>query len=116
MPAIEVKSTLTMDQIERNFKDVDFFSSFVDGLQEARDHKNGNTHSQTVVRKRLLPNVNVKSVRASLNLTQKAFANVLGVSPRTVEAWETGKTTPTPTAKKLIYLIQEDHAIIQKLQ
>ena len=92
MSAIEVKSTLTMDQIERNFKDVDFFSSLVDGLQEARDHKNGDTHSQTLVRKRLLPNVNVKSVRASLNLTQKAFANVLGVSPRTVEAWETGKT------------------------
>ena len=43
MSAIEVKSTLSMDQIERNFKDVDFFSSFVDGLQEARDHKNGDT-------------------------------------------------------------------------
>ena len=49
MSAIEVKSTLSMDQIERNFKDVDFFSSFVDGLQEARDHKNGDTHSQTAL-------------------------------------------------------------------
>lgn len=41
MSAIEVKSTLTMDQIERNFKDVDFFSSLVDGLQEARDQRTG---------------------------------------------------------------------------
>ena len=33
----------------------------------------------------------------------------------TVEAWESGKSTPTPTAKKLMYLIQEDHSLIQKL-
>lgn len=115
MSVVKVNSSLSMEQIEKNFKDVDFFSGLVDGLQEARGHKTGSPHAKTVVRKRLLPNVNVKSVRASLNLTQRAFANVLGVSTRTVEAWETGKTTPTPTAKKLMYLIQEDSAIVQKL-
>mgnify|MGYP001121715072 CR=1 FL=1 len=58
----------------------------------------------------------VKKIRNSIGMSQKTFASYLGVSCKTVEAWETGKTTPTPTAKKLIYLIQEDHAIIQKLQ
>lgn len=116
MSVVKVNSSLSMEQIEENFKDVDFFSGLVDGLQDARNHKNGSPHAKTIVRKRSLPNVNVKSVRSSLNLTQRAFAAVLGVSTRTVESWETGKTTPTPTAKKLIYLIQEDNSIIQKLQ
>lgn len=48
-------------------------------------------------------------------MTQRAFAEVLGVSCRTVEAWESGKSTPTPTARKLIYLIQQDNSLVQKL-
>ncbi len=34
--------------------------------------------------------------RSALNMTQKAFADVLGVSRPTVEAWESGKSTPRP--------------------
>ncbi len=48
-------------------------------------------------------------------MTQKMFASVLGVSCRTVEAWECGKSNPTPTAKKLIYLISENHSLTEKL-
>ena len=40
---------------------------------------------------------------------------MLGVSPHTVESWEAGRTTPTPTAKKLLYLIREDHRLAQRL-
>ena len=52
-------------------------------------------------------------------LVEKTRTNpfvVLGVSPRTVEAWESGKSTPSPTAKKLMYLISLDHSLVQKLQ
>lgn len=57
-----------------------------------------------------------QEARKSLSMTQESsFANILGVSCRTVEAWECGKSTPTPTAKKLIYLIQQDHSLIDKL-
>ena len=51
----------------------------------------------------------------ALNLTQKSFASILGVSSRTVEAWEAGKSNPSPTARNLIYLISQDHSLIQKL-
>lgn len=63
----------------------------------------GNTH------------INEAEVGKMLSMAQKAFANVIGVSCRTVEAWECGKSTPTPTARKLIYLIQQDHSLIKKL-
>jgi len=48
-------------------------------------------------------------------MTQKTFAGILGVSPRTVEAWELGKSNPNPTAVKLMYLIYNDNSLINKL-
>lgn len=115
MSELQFKSSLTMDEIEENFKDVDFFSGIMDGLQEALAYTKGKAAADTFARKRSLPTVNVVEIRTALAMTQKAFAEVLGVSCRTVEAWESGKSTPTPTAKKLMYLIQEDHSLVQKL-
>ncbi len=115
MSELRFESSLTMDEIESNFRDVDFFSGIMDGLQEALAYEKGKAAAETFVRKRALPAVNVAEIRAELEMTQKAFAEVLGVSRRTVEAWENGKSTPTPTAKKLMFLIQEDHSLVNKL-
>lgn len=115
MSEIRFKSSLTIEQIEDNFKNMDLFSGIMEGLNEALAYEKGKASAETFARKQSLPNVNVLKVRTSLSLTQKAFANVLGVSCRTVEAWECGKSTPTPTAKKLIYLIQEDNSLVDKL-
>ena len=109
------KSSLTMEEIENNFKDIDFFDGIMDGLEETLAFIKGKAADETLARKRSLPNVNVAEIRATLDMTQRAFAELLGVSCRTVEAWESGKSTPTPTAKKLMYLIQSDHSLIQKL-
>ena len=115
MSELKFKSSLSMEEIENNFKSVDFFSGIMDGLSEALAYTKGRASAETFVRKKSLPTVNVSEIRAALPMTQKAFAEVLGVSCRTVEAWESGKSTPTPTAKKLMYLIQEDHSLVQKL-
>ena len=116
MSDLTFKSSLTMEEIEKNFAEMDFFSGLMEGLEEAVAYSKGKASAETFVRKRSLPAVNVLDIRESLRMTQKAFASILGVSCRTVEAWESGKTNPTPTAKKLMYLIQEDHTLIEKLQ
>lgn len=116
MNELTFKSSLTMNEIERNFAEMDFFSDLMDGLEEALAYSKGKASAETFVRKRSLPTINVVEIRESLRMTQKSFAAVLGVSCRTVEAWESGKSNPTPTAKKLMFLIQEDHTLIQKLQ
>ena len=116
MNELPFKSSLTMNEIERNFSEMDFFSDLMDGLEEALAYSKGKASAETFVRKRSLPTINVVEIRESLRMTQKSFAAVLGVSCRTVEAWESGKSNPTPTAKKLMFLIQEDHTLIQKLQ
>ena len=110
------KSNLTLKEVESNFAHMDFFGELMEGLTEALAHSKGKAAAETFTRKRTLPDVNVAQVRNSLNLTQKGFASVLGVSTRTVEAWETGRSNPTPTARKLIYLIQEDERLIDKLK
>lgn len=115
MAELRFESTLSIEEIEENFKDVDFFSGIMDGLQEALAYEKGKAAADTFVRKRSLPTVNVVEVRSALSMTQRAFAELLGVSCRTVEAWEAGKSTPTPTAKKLMSLIYQDHSLVQKL-
>lgn len=115
MSELRFESSLSIEEIENNFKDVDFFSGIMDGLNEALAFTKGKAAADNFARKRSLPTVNVVEIRSELSMTQKAFAEVLGVSCRTVEAWESGKSTPTPTAKKLMFLIQEDHSLVQKL-
>lgn len=115
MSEIRFKSSLTSEEVEANFKDVDFFSGVMEGLTEALAYEKGKASAETFARKQALPVVDVIEVRKSLSMTQKSFADVLGVSCRTVEAWECGKSVPTPTAKKLMYLIQQDHSLVDKL-
>ena len=110
------KSKYSIEEIEKNFKDVDFFSGVKEGLEEALAYEKGKASIETIARKRSLPDVNVKAERESLDMTQRAFANVLGVSKRTVEAWETGRSTPSPTAKNLIYLISQKPELVPMLQ
>lgn len=41
MSALRFESALAMDEIEDNFKDIDFFSGIMDGLQESLAYTKG---------------------------------------------------------------------------
>lgn len=109
-------SSLSEREIEENFKNMDFFSGIMSGLEEALAFEKGTSKAATLARKRSLPQVDVAAERKSLQMSQKAYAAILGVSSRTVEAWESGKSNPTPTARNLIYLISKDHSLVDILQ
>lgn len=115
MKNLEFNTSLSQEQIEENFENVNFFDGVMEGLEEAFAYEKGTAKAETIARKRTLPNIDVLEIRNSLSMTQRAFAAILGVSCRTVEAWECGKSNPTPTAKKLMFLISQDHSLIQKL-
>ena len=116
MGDLRLETPLSMEEIEANFKDFDLFSNIEEGLKAALAYQRGEEVPGLVVHERSLPDVDAAVVRKSLSLTQRAFAAVLGVSCRTVEAWESGRSNPSPTARKLMYLIQEDHSLVAKLQ
>ena len=57
----------------------------------------------------------VARTRKDLNLSQRALADALGVSKRTVEAWEAGRNVPSGAARHLLYLLDTDHALVNRL-
>ena len=44
----------------------------------------------------------VAKLRQDMNLTQSQFAEMLGISPRTLEAWEQGRRNPSTSARVLL--------------
>ena len=57
----------------------------------------------------------IKSVRLSLELTQNTFAQILGVSIKTVEAWEKGTNSPNGPARRVIGMLKDDPKLIESL-
>lgn len=49
----------------------------------------------------------VVAVRSRLRVSQAAFARILNVSPRTVQAWETNARRPSDAALKLLAVAKE---------
>ena len=50
--------------------------------------------------------------RHASGLTQAKFANIIGVSPRTLEQWEQGRRTPTGSARILIQLMADQPKVV----
>ena len=55
----------------------------------------------------------IKAIRKKLGFTQAVFAAVIGVSTKTVEAWETGTNQPIGPARRMISLLQFDPELLQ---
>ena len=99
------------------------YKGIMQGLNEAIVFKNGKNSKARV---RILSTVDPKPVaeykpvdvtrlRKGLNLSQKGLAIVIGVSPRTVESWEAGKSTPSGIATRMLYLIEADNSLVDRL-
>lgn len=77
---LRLESSQTLDEIENNFKDTDFFSGIMDGLEEALAHKNGEASAETLERERPLPAVDTVGDIAYAG-EQKPAVKVCGVRP-----------------------------------
>lgn len=53
----------------------------------------------------------IKEIRNSLGMTQAVFALFMGVSKKTVEAWESGRNMPDGPARRLLAMVQADPEI-----
>lgn len=57
MSELIFQSKLSEEEIERNFKDVDFFSCLMEGLEEALAYEKGTAEADVLVRKRSLDEI-----------------------------------------------------------
>jgi putative transcriptional regulator len=98
-----------------------YFDELMTSLEDAAAFAAGDTTKARVVeveREDPVPEykaADVARTRTELKLTQRALANVLGVSTRTVEAWEAGRNIPSGAARHLLYLLDGDHSLVQRL-
>ena len=58
----------------------------------------------------------IKTVRDKTQMTQKVFSDLLGVSVRTVEAWEAGKSHPNGSARRLLHLIEQKPEMVEEIE
>ena len=97
-----------------------YFDQLTESLQQAIEYKKGNRKAaRSLVRVIDVPEykpADVAAIRRNLNLTQRGFASVVGVSPRTVEAWEAGANMPSGSARHLLYLLGKDKNILELLK
>ncbi len=54
--------------------------------------------------------------RASVGLSQEEFAQLLGVSPRTLQDWEQGRREPTGAARTLLKVAVKHPKVLRELQ
>lgn len=95
------------------------FSSIMTGLHEAVGYKKGN--GKGVKRRTVtispLPDYTkerIKILRNTLNLSQVVFAKALGVSVKTVEAWESGRNKPQGPALRILQLLEADRKMFEE--
>lgn len=50
-----------------------------------------------------------------LHLSQTLFAKIMGVSKQTVNSWESGWRVPSEMARRFLYLLWENPAMVDKL-
>ena len=89
------------------------FDDLKQGLEEAIDYEKGNGNAR-VKTYMIMPikeysNKEIREIRMKAGMTQTVFSSYMGVSKKTVEAWECGRTHPTgPVFRLLDILATED--------
>lgn len=82
------------------------------GLNEAIEYEKGNLKANTktlsVVPVEKFSASEIKDIRKNTGMTQVLFARYLGVSLKTVEAWESGRNQPNGTACRMLSITKND--------
>lgn len=105
-----------MADFEQNFN---IYDDLKESLADVIAYKHGDkSRCRFQVREIAIPRftgADVHRLRARLNLSQPALAVAVGVSKRTVEAWEAGVNEPSGAASHLLYLISKQPKLLDEL-
>lgn len=97
------------------------YEGIMKGLGEALEHAEGKRtlRAVRVSSKEIAPlsaytPETIKEIRSEQEMTQVTFAKFLGVSPKTVEAWEVGRNQPNGPACRILSMLQQDPELPEK--
>lgn len=89
------------------------FDDLKEGLEEAIAYEKGDGEAKTktfmIMPVKEYTGKEIRDIRKKAGMTQSVFASYMGVSIKTIEAWEGGRTHPTgPVFRLLDILSKED--------
>jgi putative transcriptional regulator len=84
----------------------------LEGIREIKAYKAGKKRLRT---RRLKEPAPPQVIRANLNLSQSAFAALMGVSLRTVQDWEQGRRKPSGPATALLRIAEQKPEVLLEL-
>lgn len=94
------------------------FDDIKTGLNQAIEYEKGKLKARTTILTvapvECFKPDEIRSIRNSTGLTQIMFAKYMGVSVKTVEAWEAGRNHPEGSACRLLSMTRTDPAFPQK--
>ncbi len=89
-----------------------YFDDLIQGLNEAVSIERGELTGRKTVYEidpvKRYQKDEIRSIRMNAGMTQVVFADYMGVSTKTVEAWEKGTNHPTGSACRLLSLLESD--------
>ncbi len=93
------------------------YESIMTGLQEALEDSKSEKpilkrHKITVLPVKVYEAEEIKKIRNETGMSQKTFASYMGVSNKTVEAWEAGTNHPSGTASRLLNMMEMDKDLV----
>ena len=88
------------------------FDDLKQGLEEAVAYEKGNCRAEVktymIMPIKRYSNKEIRDIRMRAGMTQSVFASYMGVSKKTIEAWECGRTHPTGPAFRLLDILAND--------
>ena len=85
----------------------DIISSLNELLEMAEGKQTGAiVHKRTVRELETFTPAEIKALRKDSSMTQKTFAACIGVSVKSVEAWEGGRSRPDGAARRMLGLMK----------
>ncbi|MCY7297068.1 helix-turn-helix domain-containing protein [Alteromonas sp. a30] len=85
----------------------------LEGIKEIKAHKKGQVSLKTTELSEPSP---PKTIRKKMNLSQSAFAGLLGVSLRTLQDWEQGRRNPQGSAIALLRIAEQHPEVFSDLR
>ena len=89
------------------------YESLVQGLEEAIEdarskEKKLKRNTVVVIPVKTYTPAEIKGIRSRIGFSQNLFASYMGVSVKTVEAWEKGTNAPSGAASRILSMMEMD--------
>lgn len=96
----------------------EIYDSIMRGLQEAVDDAKGKKklrkRTVTVIPVKLYSADEIKKIRKKTGMSQQLFAEYMGVSDKTVEAWESGRNYPSGSSSRILSMMEQNNDLTKE--